>query len=159
MQFGPFGGADLAAATEYPALRLGESAEDAGAALGDEAGARAMQSINRVIVRTLFLPIFFLSSLASAAIVVLGLLVGGQSAWLMVAGGLVYLLGMFGVTVAGNVPLNNRLDAADPASAEGQAIWRDYLVRWTRLNHIRTLACIVALVLAMLALGAGAKLG
>ena len=129
------------------------------AALGDEAGARAMQSINRVIVRTLFLPIFFLSSLASAAIVVLGLLVGGHPAWPMVAGGLVYLLGMFGVTVAGNVPLNNRLDAADPASAEGQAIWRDYLVRWTRLNHIRTLACVVALVLAMLALGAGAKLG
>ena len=128
------------------------------AALGDEAGARAMQSINRVIVRTIFLPIFFLSSLASAVVAGLGLLGGGHFA-AMTAGGLVYLLGMFGVTVAGNVPLNNRLDAADPATAEGQAVWRDYLVRWTRLNHIRTLACVAALVLFMLALGAGTRLG
>ena len=43
--------------------------------------------------------------------------------------------------------MNNRLDAADAASEEGKAVWRDYLTRWTRLNHVRTVACIVALVL------------
>ncbi len=44
------------------------------AELGDEAGARAMQSINRVIVRSAFLPLFFFSTLDSGALVALGLL-------------------------------------------------------------------------------------
>jgi len=34
----------------------------------------------------------------------------------IVAGGAVYVIGMFGVTVVGNVPMNDRLDAADAAS-------------------------------------------
>lgn len=126
------------------------------ASLGDEAGANAMRAVNRVIVQTAFLPLFFASSLASAAVVVLGVMGfaagGGDAAQLLVAGGLVYALGMTGVTMLGNVPLNNRLEASDPATAEGQALWRDYAVRWTRLNHVRTLACLAALVLFVLAL-------
>ena len=43
--------------------------------------------------------------------------------------------------------MNNRLDAVDVATPEGQAVWREYLTGWTRLNHVRTVACIVALVL------------
>ena len=115
------------------------------AELGEEAGARAMQSINRVIVKTAFLPLFFLSTLACAALVVLGLL--GHAGPLVIAGGAAYVLGMFAVTLAGNVPLNNRLDAADPASEAGKALWRDYLLRWTRLNHIRTVASTAAMAL------------
>lgn len=123
------------------------------AELGDAPGASAMQSINRVIVQTAFLPIFFVSTLACAILVVLAWLgYGGLPATATIAGGLVYFLGMFGVTVVGNVPLNNRLDAVDPASKEGQAMWREYLARWTRLNHVRTLSCTVALVLFAIAL-------
>lgn len=123
------------------------------ASLGDAEGARAMQAINRVIVRTAFLPLFFASSAGSAALVILGLIGHGEPAPL-IAGGLTYLLGMFGVTVAGNVPLNNRLDAVDADSAEGQAVWRDYRRRWTRLNHVRTLASLAALILFIRALPA-----
>ena len=47
-----------------------------GPAIDAPAGMLAMQSINRIIVKTLFLPIFFASSLASAALVVLALLGG-----------------------------------------------------------------------------------
>jgi uncharacterized membrane protein len=87
------------------------------AELGDEAGARAMQSINRVIVRSAFLPLFFFSTLDSGALVALGLLGhAGPDAGAIVAGGAVYVIGMFGVTVVGNVPMNDRLDAADAAS-------------------------------------------
>ncbi len=118
------------------------------AELGDEAGARAMQSINRVILKSAFLPLFFLSTVACGALVVLGLLgYAGPDASAIIAGGAVYVIGMFGVTVAGNVPMNDRLDVADAASEEGKAVWREYLTRWTRLNHVRTVACIVALVL------------
>lgn len=124
------------------------------ASLGDEDGANAMRAINRVILQSAFLPLFLASSAASLALVVLGMLGHGAAPHQLVAGGLVYVLGMTGVTMLGNVPLNNRLESADPATAAGQALWRDYAVRWTRLNHIRTLACVAALVLFVLALGA-----
>ena len=121
------------------------------AELGDEAGARAMQSINRVILKSAFLPLFSLSTLASAALVVLALLgLAGPGAGPTLAGGATYVIGMFAVTAFGNVPLNNRLDAADPAAEDGKAVWRDYLTRWTWLNHVRTLACTAAMVLLVM---------
>lgn len=123
------------------------------AELGDEAGARAMQSINRVILRSAFLPLFFASTLACAVLLVLGLLgYGGKGAVMMAAGGGVYIAGMFAVTVVGNVPLNNQLDAVDPASGESAKAWRRYLTRWTMYNHVRTLACILAMVLLIASL-------
>ncbi|MDG2005166.1 MAG: DUF1772 domain-containing protein [Novosphingobium sp.] len=123
------------------------------AELGDEAGARAMQSINRVIVRSAFLPLFFLSTVASGVLVILGLLgFADAKTNAAVAGGLTYMIGMFGVTALGNVPLNNRLDVADPATDEGRALWRDYLLRWPRLNHVRTIACLVAMGLFVMAI-------
>ncbi len=48
------------------------------------------------------------------------------------------------MTIAGNVPLNNALDKADPDTPEGQAVWTDYLKRWTRLNTLRTVLAVVA---------------
>ncbi|MBX7539579.1 DUF1772 domain-containing protein [Qipengyuania sphaerica] len=119
------------------------------AELGEAAGARAMQVLNRVIVRTAFLPLFFGSTIACAALVVLGLM--GHAGPLVIAGSAAYVLGMFVVTVAGNVPLNNRLDAVDAASEEGKAMWLEYLVRWTRFNHVRTLSSAAAM--ALLAAG------
>ncbi|QFT78807.1 DUF1772 domain-containing protein [Erythrobacter sp. THAF29] len=124
------------------------------AQLGDEPGARAMQSINRVILKSAFLPLFFASTLACAALIVLGLIgMAGPQGWAVIAGSAVYVVGMFVVTVIGNVPLNNRLDAVDPASAEGKAMWENYLARWLPFNHIRTLACTAAMVLLVIGLG------
>jgi len=125
------------------------------AALGDAAGAQAMQSINRVIVKSAFLPLFMLSTAACAALIILGMMgYGGAGATTMAIGGAIYVIGMFVVTIAGNVPLNNKLDAADPTTEEGVAVWRDYLQRWTRLNHIRTLSCIAAMALLVVSLSA-----
>lgn len=124
------------------------------AELGDEPGARAMQSINRVILKSAFLPLFFASTLACAALIVLGLIgMAGPQGWAVIAGSAVYVIGMFVVTVIGNVPLNNKLDAVDPASAEGKAMWATYLKRWLPFNHIRTLACTAAMVLLVIGLG------
>ena len=123
------------------------------AALGEEHGARAMQSINRVILQSSFLPLFMLSSLVCAALVGLALMgLAGPARVEVLAGGALYVIGMFVVTAAGNVPLNNRLDAADPSSAEGRAVWADYLLRWTRLNHVRTIACTFSCILLVRAL-------
>lgn len=60
----------------------------------------------------------------------------------MLAGAALYLVGTFGVTAAGNVPLNDALAAREGADAV--AFWPDYAARWTRWNHVRTVAAIAA---------------
>ena len=49
-----------------------------------------------------------------------------------------------GLTFVVNVPMNNRLDSANPLTDEGAAIWADHLSRWTAWNHVRALACTAA---------------
>jgi len=117
-------------------------------ALGEiepERGIAAMNAINRVILRSWFMPLFFGSTLIALILVILALMNWGEagSGWLLLAGE-VYLLGMFGCTAAFNVPLNNRLAGLQQASAEAEAIWADYLTRWTRWNHLRTLSCLAS---------------
>jgi len=106
-------------------------------------GMAAMVSINRVILRSLFMPVFFGTALLSAAIAIYALVVRAPaSPWLIVAA-LVYLLANIVVTMVWNVPLNNAIDRADPA-ADNSALWARYVDRWTWWNHVRTLACLVA---------------
>jgi len=65
----------------------------------------------------------------------------------------VYLLGCFAVTVAGNVPLNEALAGLDTRAPDTIRYWQDvYLPRWTFWNSLRTAACALASVLAMLGL-------
>ncbi len=48
------------------------------------------------------------------------------------------------MTVAFNVPLNNRLASVEPDSSGGEALWPHYLSRWTLWNHVRTAASLAA---------------
>jgi uncharacterized membrane protein len=99
-------------------------------------GAAAMNSINVVILRSLFMPFFFGTTLGSLVLAVAGVIEGAP---LMIAGGTLYVLGMFVVTMFGNVPLNNAL-AANPT----EDTWRRFLAAWTRWNHVRTVSCLAA---------------
>lgn len=117
-------------------------------AAGQQTGMAAMQSINRVIVKSPFLPLFFASSLACLLLVIGGAMQWGTAgAWQMVGGGALYLVGMLIVTMIGNVPLNNALEAVDAHGPAGEAMWRRYLQRWLPWNHVRTLSCTGALAL------------
>lgn len=108
-------------------------------------GMAVMQAINVTIQNPLFFALFFGTTLLSLGAVVWGALHTDEpGAMLLLAGGLSMVLGTFAVTGAGNVPLNNRLAAASATSDEGQAIWREYLVRWNRLNHVRVLSSTAA---------------
>jgi len=121
-------------------------------AIADPAGIAAMQSINRIIVRSAFLPLFALTSLASLGVAVWGVTRWGQSgSALLLAGGLTYLVGHFVFTAAFNVPLNDALDAVDATSPEGARLWSHYLRRWTTWNHVRTVACLASCVLLLAA--------
>jgi uncharacterized membrane protein len=68
----------------------------------------------------------------------------GPAALLTIGGAAVYLNLVFLVTIAGNVPMNNRLDRAPLGSADGLSYWAKYLRRWTRLNTVRTLGAVLA---------------
>ena len=113
-------------------------------------GARVMNAINRKILKTGFMPLFFGSTLLSILMV-------GLSIWQWeeptsvygLVGGLVYFIGMFVVTAAGNVPLNNQLDIAETNAAQLNNIWNTYLTDWTRWNTVRAVACSVTLVICI----------
>jgi uncharacterized membrane protein len=111
-----------------------------------------MQGINLSAVRPLFMATLFGTAAGCAALLVAGLAsLDEPGSTLLVAGGATYLLGAILVTAAYNVPLNNRLAAADPADPGIAALWRDYLRRWTLGNHVRTVASAAATVLLTLA--------
>lgn len=107
-------------------------------------GISAMQAINDVILRSLFIPVFTGTVLLCIAVALYALISHAPGALWLVAAGLLYVVGVFGVTMIGNVPLNNLLAKADPASVEGAQIWARYLKEWLWWNHVRTIAGVAA---------------
>ena len=104
-------------------------------------GVAAMQRINTVVINPWFIGVFMGTLLLSVACVVLALL---SSHALQLAAGLLYAMGTFGVTVAFNVPRNNRLARLGADTPEAQAYWPVYVREWTRWNHVRTVAALAA---------------
>jgi uncharacterized membrane protein len=116
-------------------------------------GVAAMNSINAVILRSMFMPFFLGTTIASVALIAAGALaIETPRGRFMLFGGVLYAAGMFAVTMFFNVPLNNALAAVGAESRTGTAIWQDYLKRWTRWNHVRTLSCVIASALFILAI-------
>ncbi|MDN7592227.1 anthrone oxygenase family protein [Burkholderia seminalis] len=113
--------------------------------LAPPAGAAAMNAINVDIVRSPFMPLFLGTTLMALALAAIALFNRDQpGAMAAVAGGVLYVFGMFAVTMAVNVPLNDALAAADPVTAQGAALWTRYLRDWTMWNHVRTVASAAA---------------
>ena len=117
------------------------------------AGILAMQSINDVILRSTFMPLFFGTSFAATSVAVIALsdLSRSGASLILSASGL-YVVGMFLCTVFVNVPLNNRLKEVDAHSAHGAQVWDLYLRQWTRWNHVRTIASALSSVLFFIAI-------
>ncbi len=118
-------------------------------------GIAAMNAINVDIVRCVFLPLFLLTSLACAVLIVVGgLNWNAPGSLAMIAGGLLYVIGMFVVTMIFNVPLNNALAAVSGNGSEAGAVWARYLSDWTMWNHVRTITSTLAVGLFIYALAA-----
>ncbi|MBI2255418.1 MAG: DUF1772 domain-containing protein [Proteobacteria bacterium] len=108
-------------------------------------GIAAMQSINLVVINPVFLGVFVGTALLGFAVAVYALfqlsLPGmGQA----LAGSLLYVIGCFGVTIFGNVPLNDALARLDPLSADAGSLWTRYQKAWVKWNHLRTAASLAA---------------
>jgi uncharacterized membrane protein len=111
-------------------------------------GMAAMQSINLVILNPWVLLAFAGTAVVCAILAAIALLRWSEpgAALLLIACAL-YLIGNIAVTMICNVPLNDQLAAADPASPDAAALWSRYLSTWTAWNHVRTLSCLAALAL------------
>ena len=136
----------------------GEQIEDALRAAAElkPQGITTMQAINRAAPAPVFMGLFLGTAAACLAVAVWSLFLwgNGSTAWLL-AGGLVYLAGSFGLTVGYHVPRNNALASADPDGAEAARQWATYLREWTRWNHVRGCASLAAAILFTMALVLG----
>lgn len=106
-------------------------------------GISAMQSINVAVINPWFLAPFLGMAVLSVLLSIAAVLRWHEpGAAYVVAGGLLYFLGTFLVTMLFNVPRNNALAAVAATSTEGAALWADYLIAWTKWNHVRTIAAL-----------------
>ncbi len=121
--------------------------------LSPERGIAAMQAINIAILNPVFLTVFMGTSALCAYLLLASLLTGRTaSSPYLLAGSLLYLLGVLLVTVTVNVPLNNTLAPLTPDNPDSIAVWNTYLSRWTAWNHVRTVAATLATALFAVAL-------
>ena len=123
------------------------------ARLSDREFVSAMQATNRAIQNPVFFAAFFG---APIFLPISAFLHYGQSPRfsLLLAATLIYLIGTFGITIFGNIPLNNRLDRfnLESATLEETAQQRaNFETRWNNLNTIRTISSTLAVILVVIA--------
>jgi uncharacterized membrane protein len=126
--------------------------------LDDRSFLRAFRVIDRVIQdnQPVFLLVWVGSVVALLASVVLGFgRLDGTGRVLVIAAGLVYLLGVQLPTVAINVPLNNAVQALDIDGMDDTAVEKarqDFEPRWVYWNVVRTVLASLVLVLLLILL-------
>jgi uncharacterized membrane protein len=116
------------------------------AELPPEQGVAAMQRINVTVITPLFLGVFLgtVPLLAAATYAAYSNSTSvAVTAWLFAAFA-VYTVGSVGVTMALNVPRNNRLASMAATSSEAVSYWPVYVKEWLLWNHVRTVASLLA---------------
>lgn len=111
----------------------------------------AMQAMNSAILNPVFGLVFGGTALVCAALAATAPFTTDQdgAAW-RALGGLLYVVGTFGLTMVVNVPMNEALDDVEPDSEAAAAHWQRFLRRWTAWNNLRTVfATAAAVVLAL----------
>ncbi|MGC4232922.1 MAG: DUF1772 domain-containing protein [Niabella sp.] len=114
----------------------------------------AFQSINTAILNAWFFT-GFMGSLVALPVATWLSCRGDVhvSFWLLLSATAVYIIGVFGVTILGNVPLNNMLERFNMDSATQQDIFslrKRFETPWNKLNLIRTIAAVLSFLLAIL---------
>lgn len=116
---------------------------------------RTMQSINREIFNPSFFLVFFGSLITLASSTFLTYPVSSKGFWVILTATLAYLIGTFGVTALGNVPLNDELDVLqlEELSTQKIAEFRQYYEsQWNKLHSIRMVFAVLSFGLALLTL-------
>jgi uncharacterized membrane protein len=119
--------------------------------LSDKEYLKALQSMNRVILNIPFKIIFFISIISVAFVPVLYFdLYPNMIFWIFIFTLFSYWVGAFGVTLFGNIPLNEKLDKTNLESISSQKI--KFLrtgieSNWNNLNLIRTISSLITFIL------------
>lgn len=116
---------------------------------------RAFQTMNKAILN----PLFFICFLGTAILLPFSAFLYYQQHpslrfWFLLIASALYLIGVIGVTMLGNVPLNESLDAfnSQTATAQEVASQRQQFERiWNRLNNIRTVASTLSIISVIIA--------
>lgn len=123
--------------------------------ISDGSYLEAMQAINKAILNPGFFIIFF------GALILL--LIGGyqqyqanmdRSFWFIVGATICYLVGTFGVTTLGNVPMNESLDVIDLNGLNAgklKSIRESYEGKWNLFHTIRTVFSVLSFISILLA--------
>jgi uncharacterized membrane protein len=116
-------------------------------------GISAMQAINVAAPNPWFMAAMFGTAIVCAVLAVHSVLNWREpGAQLRLAGSLLYIAGVVGVTIALNIPLNDALAAVVPEGAESAVFWARYLIDWGLWNHVRTVTALLAAVSFTIAL-------
>lgn len=122
--------------------------------LSDAGYLQAFQNINKDILNPLFLFCFMAPVILLPAATWMQFKQGGP-AWIWtLAGAILYVIFVFGVTAGGNVPLNDALAKMDltHASAKTLAAYRAaFEPRWNMFHSIRTVANVLAMAVLIIA--------
>lgn len=116
----------------------------------------AMRGINAVAnTSRAFLLVYFGAAVLAAAVgVTAAVQLHQPGSWYLLVGGVIGVLAAV-ITMAFNVPLNNRLDGVDPGgltAADAAREWQAYLSTWTAWNHVRTATGFAAAALMLIGL-------
>ncbi|TNM64411.1 DUF1772 domain-containing protein [Streptomyces sp. NP160] len=121
------------------------------ARLPASAGVSAMQAVNRAAVTPPLMTALFGTAAVAAAVAVTAVPAlradDGATrtpALLAMGGAALYLAAGVLVTVAANVPLNDRLAGVDAGTPAAAQTWERYVRVWGGWNHVRTLGCLAA---------------
>ena len=111
-----------------------------------------MQHINRAIINPAFVVPFMGIPLVLGGAAVMQFRAGDhRRGWLLAGATATYVVGVLGVTIGRNVPLNDALDAFDLRNSTSDAVERrrtTYERPWNRWHHLRTIASVGSFALA-----------
>jgi len=122
--------------------------------LADMEYLKAMQSINKEIQNPIFFICFFGALLMLPFSTILNYNHQKSMYILLLCASISYIIGVFGVTIFGNVPLNNQLAKLNTLNEtiENIKLQRmNFENNWNFLNNIRTIFSIVSIVLVICA--------
>ena len=112
---------------------------------------KALQSMNRVILNNTFKIIFIGAIITTALLPILYFNMFPKNIfWLFVSAFIIYWVGAFGVTIFGNIPLNEILDKTSLENfsfEELKSLRTSIELKWNNLNLLRSISSLLSFML------------
>ena len=129
--------------------------------LNDLGYLQAFQQMNRAIINPTFVVVFFGPVLLHIINVILFRSAPRELLILLIASGVLYIVGLFLVTIFGNVPLNEILDKTDLITAsagELSELRERFEARWNSLHLTRTITTLLSFIMLTISLAMSSKM-